>query len=103
MLRCSYIWALALASSVCEGRPDPNWKVIPTVAKLPPVAAAAPAKEGAVPSTGPSDKRLAPFDKMMTDFLKAHPDIPGATLAVARDGKLVYSRGFGHAEGKQPM
>src|SRR4051794_12259712 len=100
MLRCSYLWALALACSVCEGRPDPDGKVIPTAAKLPPVAAAAPGQDGAVPSTGPSDRRLASFDKMMTDFLKAHPDIPGATLAVARDGKLVYSRGFGHAVGK---
>jgi CubicO group peptidase (beta-lactamase class C family) len=56
-----------------------------------------------VPSTGPVDRRLATFDKMMIAFLEAHPAIPGATFAVARDGKLVYERGFGHAEGMTLM
>ena len=56
-----------------------------------------------VPSTGPVDRRLTPFDKLMIEFLEAHPALPGATLAVARDGKLVYDRGFGHAEGMTLM
>src|SRR5258708_5098381 len=57
----------------------------------------------AVPATGPVDRRLAAFDKLMTDFLDAHPEIPGATLAVARAGRIVYSRGFGYADGKMLM
>lgn len=35
-------------------------------------------------------------DTMVMDFLTAY-DIPGASLAVAKDGKLVYARGFGSA------
>ena len=34
---------------------------------------------------------------MMLKFL-ADNQVPGATLAVAKDGKLVYARGFGHAD-----
>jgi len=68
-----------------------------------PVVAEPPAK--VIPATGSADKRLAPFDKLMTDFLKAHPKVPGAALAVAGNGKLVYGRGFGYAdrERKQPV
>src|SRR5262249_47412662 len=54
-------------------------------------------------SSGPTDVRLASFDKMMTEFLEAHPEIPGATMAVACDGKIVYNRGFGQADGKMAM
>jgi CubicO group peptidase (beta-lactamase class C family) len=58
---------------------------------------APPAKRD-IPVTGNADPRLAAFDRVMLDFLQARPDVPGATLAVARDGKLVYARGFGHAD-----
>jgi N-acyl-D-amino-acid deacylase len=33
----------------------------------------------------------------MTDFLREH-ELPGAALAVARNGRLVYARGFGYAD-----
>src|SRR4051794_24047417 len=33
----------------------------------------------------------------MTDFLRAH-QAPGAALAVARNGKIVYARGFGYSD-----
>jgi N-acyl-D-amino-acid deacylase len=61
-------------------------------------AEADPPKEKAIPATGPTDRRLVSFDRIMLDFLKKHPRVPGAALAVARDGKLVYSRGFGYAD-----
>jgi N-acyl-D-amino-acid deacylase len=54
-----------------------------------------------IPTSGNADKRLASFDQMMTDFLRKHPQVPGAAIAVAKDGRIVYSRGFGHAFGKQ--
>jgi CubicO group peptidase (beta-lactamase class C family) len=73
--------------------------IVPVAAFVPAVAAL-PGKEN-IPSTGPADKRLAPLDKMMVDFLRAHPQVPGATLCVAREGRIVYDRGFGYAEGKQ--
>jgi N-acyl-D-amino-acid deacylase len=75
--------------------------VLPTFV---PALSAPPDKED-IPSSGPTDKHLASFDKMMIQFLKNHPHVPGAALAVARDGKIVYSRGFGFADGdhKHPV
>ena len=49
-----------------------------------------------IPRVGKPDPRLAPFDKLMRSFLKEHK-IPGASLAVIRDDRLVYSAGFGWA------
>jgi N-acyl-D-amino-acid deacylase len=62
-----------------------------------PVGGAAPEKAD-IPATGAADKRLASFDRMMTDFLHKYPKVPGGAIAVARDGKIVYSRGFGYAD-----
>jgi CubicO group peptidase (beta-lactamase class C family) len=50
-----------------------------------------------IPVTGLADKDLASFDDMMLKFMHDN-DVPGASLAVAKDGKLVYARGFGHAD-----
>ena len=40
--------------------------------------------------------RFAPFDKLMASFLAEH-EVPGGSLAVSRNGSLVYTRGFGLA------
>ena len=50
------------------------------------------------------DPPLAPFDRLMTGFLKDH-QVPGGSLAITRNGKLIYSRGFGLAsvEKKTPV
>src|SRR5262249_9508476 len=50
-----------------------------------------------VPVTGKGAPATAPFDRLMTSFVEEH-DLPGGALAVARDGKLVYARGFGYAD-----
>lgn len=42
---------------------------------------------------------LEPFDQLMAKFL-VEQKIPGAALAVARHGKVVYARGFGVANQK---
>src|SRR5258707_5153350 len=57
-----------------------------------------------IPSIGPTDPNLAPLDRLMTTFIKDHHP-PGAALAVARHGQLVYARGFGLAvkEKKEPV
>ena len=47
--------------------------------------------------TGRGDKRLEPLDRLMTGFLSRHK-LPGASLAVTRNGRLVYARGFGLAD-----
>jgi len=65
--------------------------------------AAAP-PDASFPATGESDPKLAAYDKLMTDFMaKYNP--PGAALAVTKDGRLVYARGFGYAdmERKEPV
>src|SRR3954462_13642929 len=50
-----------------------------------------------IPITGAADPKLEAFDKLMLDFLREH-NVPGASLAVARNGKIVYARGFGYAD-----
>jgi CubicO group peptidase (beta-lactamase class C family) len=51
-----------------------------------------------VPATGKTGPPFASFDQMMIAFLKRNHEVPGAAIAVARDGKIVYSRGFGFAD-----
>src|SRR5262249_41954251 len=51
-----------------------------------------------IPATGKTNAQLASFDHLMTSFLTKNPNVPGAALAVARDGKIVYARGFGYAD-----
>ena len=47
--------------------------------------------------TGADDPRLASLDQLMTGFLTRH-QLPGASLAVTYQGRLVYARGFGAAD-----
>ena len=44
-----------------------------------------------------ADDEFAPFDLWMTSFLQDHK-VPGGSLAIVRDGKVVYARGFGLAD-----
>jgi CubicO group peptidase (beta-lactamase class C family) len=37
------------------------------------------------------------FDSIFSDFMRNH-SIPGGAVAVMRDGKLIYARGFGYAD-----
>ena len=50
-----------------------------------------------VEATGRADPRLVPFGRLMREFLREH-ELPGAALAVAHKGKLVYARGFGYSD-----
>lgn len=50
-----------------------------------------------LPERGEAGLRAAPLDSMMRSFLREH-EVPGASLAIAKDGKLVYARGFGWAD-----
>ncbi len=50
-----------------------------------------------VPVSGNVYPELASFDALMTSFIAEHK-IPGAALAVARQGRLVYARGFGFGD-----
>jgi CubicO group peptidase (beta-lactamase class C family) len=54
--------------------------------------------------TGDQQPQLAAFDAWMQAFMTEH-QIPGGTLAIVRDGRLIYSRGFGWADrdAKEPV
>jgi CubicO group peptidase (beta-lactamase class C family) len=61
-------------------------------------ALAIPAASGQeVPATGSTARRLAAYDDLMQEFFREYRP-PGAALAVARNGRLVYARGFGFAD-----
>jgi N-acyl-D-amino-acid deacylase len=55
------------------------------------------AKAEKPPRTGADDADLIAFDEMMERFLEDN-EVPGGALAVAKDGRLVYARGFGYAD-----
>ena len=56
------------------------------------------AEEVRLPMTGQADERLQGFDRMVADLLREQESPGGAALAVSRQGKLVYARGFGYAD-----
>ena len=60
-------------------------------------AALAQPKSREVPVTGEAQLKLAAIDRLMLDYL-AREKAPGAAVAVTKDGRLVYARGFGWAE-----
>jgi N-acyl-D-amino-acid deacylase len=49
--------------------------------------------------TGTEVKELEYFDRHITELMKKY-ELPGGTAAVAKDGRLVYVRGFGWADRK---
>jgi N-acyl-D-amino-acid deacylase len=68
------------------------------------MAGIARAAESTMPVTGVANSHLEPLDKLMTSFVEEQK-VPGASFAVARQGKLVFARGFGYAdvEKKEPV
>jgi len=57
-----------------------------------------------IAATGKAVPELSGFDDWMQAFMREH-NIPGGQLAIVRNGKLVYARGFGWAdrEAKEPV
>jgi N-acyl-D-amino-acid deacylase len=53
--------------------------------------------EAGIPAAGKLGPGLEPLDRAVVAMMGRH-GIPGAALAVARDGKLVLARGFGWAD-----
>lgn len=50
-----------------------------------------------VPVSGAPRPELAALDKWTLDFMKKH-SVPGGSMAVMKEGRLVYARGFGLAD-----
>jgi N-acyl-D-amino-acid deacylase len=57
---------------------------------------ATPIGPDAIPVSGEERPELAAFDALITDVMKSW-NIPGGQLAIAREDRLVYNRGFGFA------
>ncbi|MEJ7605126.1 MAG: serine hydrolase domain-containing protein [Bryobacteraceae bacterium] len=57
-----------------------------------------------VPITGAAVRGLESFDSAVIDLMTKYK-LPGGALALARDGRLVYARGYGYAdvEAEQPV
>jgi CubicO group peptidase (beta-lactamase class C family) len=68
-------------------------------------AAFAQSSTAKIPTTGRTNPQLASFDRLLVGFLRERQLPGGAGLAVARNGRLVYARGYGHAdeETKEPV
>src|SRR5688572_31231997 len=49
-----------------------------------------------IPSTGTVVPGMVSYDNLATTLLTKY-QLPGAAIAVARSGKLVFARGYGHA------
>lgn len=75
------IAALTLRSAAAQGDASP---------------AASPIVAGEVPVSGEAVPELADFDSVMTATMPRW-NLPGAQLAIAHEGRLVYNRGFGYA------
>lgn len=60
--------------------------------------------EDGILSTGRADPHLTKVDHAMRAFMRKQ-EAPGATLAISKDGRLVYARGFGYSntEEQEPM
>jgi len=48
-------------------------------------------------SSGEDDERFASFDRLMHEFMKEH-SVPGASIAVTDQGRVVFSRGYGYSD-----
>jgi CubicO group peptidase (beta-lactamase class C family) len=59
-------------------------------------------RSGAFAQSGIPVPELSPIDDDVREFLEKW-QIPGATVALAQDEKLLYSRGFGQADENQTM
>ena len=79
----------------CGGEPT-----TPSVAP-PPVA---PPAQPEIPISGAAVAGLEPFDQRVRDLMRKY-GMPGGAIALVRDGRLFYARGFGYAdvEDKTPV
>jgi N-acyl-D-amino-acid deacylase len=48
-------------------------------------------------SSGEDDERFASYDRLMHEFMKVHR-VPGASIAVTDQGRVVFARGYGYAD-----
>ena len=59
------------------------------------------AKASTASITGKDVPALRDFDALLLEYLKRNKSVPGASFAIARDGLVLYARGFGYADVKR--
>ena len=57
--------------------------------------------DGPIPASGDLGKDLEPLNELLLESLRAN-NIPGATVAVASEGKIIFERGFGYSDLEPP-
>ncbi len=57
---------------------------------------------GEIPESGETGRELQPLNELMQQTLREN-NIPGSTLAVAHNGKLIFNRGFGYSDLEQSV
>ena len=62
-----------------------------------PPAPPPPPAQPEIPVSGSAVPGMESYDKAITGLMRKY-DIPGGAIAVVRDGKLLYARGFGYAD-----
>jgi N-acyl-D-amino-acid deacylase len=75
--------AVLLSGAACDGGE-------PTAPPVPPA-------QPEVPVTGAAVPGMASYDQAIPELMRKYA-IPGGAVAVLRDGKLIYARGFGYAD-----
>jgi CubicO group peptidase (beta-lactamase class C family) len=72
--------------------------------EAPPVSPPVTPAQPEIPISGSAVPGMGSYDQVITDLMRKHA-VPGGAVAVMRDGKLVYARGFGYAdvENKTPV
>ncbi|MEZ6148081.1 MAG: serine hydrolase domain-containing protein [Planctomycetaceae bacterium] len=60
------------------------------------------AKQGRGEDDAPTLPQLKAFDEVMFEFRKREA-FPGGALAIVKDGRLVYARGFGYGDDREQM
>jgi N-acyl-D-amino-acid deacylase len=73
--------------AACGG--EPTATTPPVVPPVPPPAE--------IPISGAAVPGMGSYDQIIPDLMRKHA-IPGGAVAVLRDGKLIYARGFGYAD-----
>jgi N-acyl-D-amino-acid deacylase len=80
-------WAVvAMSMTLLEEKPKESTKSTSSVIHL-----------DSVPSSGPTEPGMEPFRNEMSKIMLEH-QVPGASLAVARHGKIVFANAFGYAD-----
>jgi CubicO group peptidase (beta-lactamase class C family) len=55
-----------------------------------------------IPLTGMAVPEMASYDRMISDLMTKY-NVPGGAVAVVKDGRLIYARGYGYADKELPQ